>query len=267
MSEILKLLFLGDIVGTPGRLAVLDFLPKIREERGLDFIVTNGENIAAGKGLMPKHAVELMDAGADVVTTGDHVWDQRELAKFLPEEPRVLRPLNTEKNTPGFGSVILETPKGKVGVLQLQGRTFMQPPLPNPFYHGPKGAKLMREQGVKAIFCDFHAEATSEKIAFSRCMDGLVSAVVGTHTHVQTADERIFPGGTAHLSDAGMCGPDDSILGRDIDSVVWRFENCMPTRFPIAKGPVRLCGAFIDIDMETGRAVKIERLSKLISED
>lgn len=264
MSEILHLLFLGDIVGTPGREAVKDFLPLIKEERNLDFIVVNGENVAAGRGLLPKHAIELMRAGAQVITTGDHVWDQRELAEFLPDEPRILRPLNYEKNTPGYGSITLECEKGKVGVMQLQGRSFMQPPLQNPFHHGPKEARRLREEGVKAIFCDFHAETTSETIAFSRSMDGLVSAVVGTHTHVQTADERIFPGGTAHLTDAGMCGPDDSVLGREIDSVVWRFQNSMPTRFPIAKGNVRLCGVFIDIDMETGKTLKIERLSKLI---
>lgn len=268
MSTVLKLLFLGDVVGAPGRKAVIGFLPKVKKERELDFIVVNGENSAAGKGITPKIAIDLMRAGATVITTGDHVWDQRELAEFLVDEPRVLRPLNYETSTPGFGSIILETTKGKVGVMQLQGRTFMQPPLENPFLHGPAEAKRMREEeGVKAIFCDFHAEATSEKIAFSRCMDGLASAVVGTHTHVQTADERIFPGGTAHLSDAGMCGPEDSILGREISSVVWRFENTRPTRFPVAKGPVRLCGAFVDIDMETGKALKIERLSELIEEE
>ncbi len=267
MSTVLRLLFLGDVVGAPGRKAVIDFLPKIKEERELDFIVVNGENSAAGKGITPKIAIEFMRAGAAVVTTGDHVWDQRDLVDFMKDEPRVLRPLNYEARTPGSGSIVLETKKGKVGVMQLQGRTFMQPPLQNPFYHGPKEAKRMREEGVKAIFCDFHAEATSEKVAFSRCMDGLVSGVCGTHTHVQTADERIFPGGTAHLSDAGMCGPDDSVIGRDIDSVLWRFENSMPTRFPIAKGPVRLCGAIIDIDMETGKALKIERLSHLVEDE
>lgn len=267
MSQILHLLFLGDIVGTPGRKAVLDFLPQVREEKSLDFVVVNGENVAAGKGLVPKHAIEFMRAGADVITTGDHVWDQKDLVTFLPDEPRVLRPLNYDKNVPGSGSVTLETDKGKVAVMQLQGRTFMQPPLQNPFYHGPKEAKRLREEGVKAIFCDFHAEATSEAIAFSRCMDGLVSAVIGTHTHVQTADERIFPGGTAHLTDAGMCGAEDSVLGREIASVVWRFENCMPTRLPVAKGEVRLCGVFIDIDLETGKALKIERLSHLVPEE
>lgn len=268
MAETLRLLFLGDIVGTPGRKAVVDFLPEVKKEREIDFIVVNGENVAAGRGIMPKHAIELMRAGAQVVTTGDHVWDQRELAEFLPDEPRILRPLNYEKNTPGNGSIVLETSKGKVAVMQLQGRSYMQPPLQNPFYHGPKEAQRLREEeGAVAIFCDFHAETTSEKIAFSRCMDGKVSAVVGTHTHVQTADEQIFPGGTAYLTDAGMCGPDESVLGRDISSVVWRFENCMPTRFPIAKGPVRLCGVVIDIDMETGKALKIERLSELINEE
>ncbi len=266
MSEILKLLFLGDIVGKPGREAVVNYLAEVRDE--FDVVVVNGENSAAGKGMTPKIARELFEAGAHVITMGDHVWDQRDLAPYMGEEPRILRPLNYEARTPGNGSVVIETPKGKFAAMQLQGRTFIQPPLQNPFYHGPKEAKRLRnEEGVLAIFCDFHAEATSEKIAFSRCLDGLVSAVVGTHTHVQTADERIFPGGTAHLSDAGMCGPDDSVLGREIESVVWRFENSMPTRFPVAKGPVRLCGACIDIDMETGKAVRIERLSHLCTEE
>jgi len=161
MSEVLKLLFLGDVVGSPGRAAVIDFIPKIKEERELDFIVVNGENAAAGKGITPKIAIDIMRAGATVITTGDHVWDQRELTDFLADEPRVLRPLNYEARTPGSGSIVLETKKGKVGVMQLQGRTFMQPPLQNPFHHGPKEAKRMREDGRPCLCCGWYAYARS----------------------------------------------------------------------------------------------------------
>jgi len=211
-------------------------------------------------------SIDLMRAGATVITTGDHIWDQKEISDYLPDEPRLLRPMNFGEDAPGNGSVIIPTDKGKVAIINVMGRTFMNPPLENPFVAMEQEVARLKEEGVKVIFVDFHAETTSEKIAMGRCLDGKVSAVVGTHTHVQTADERIFPGGTAYLTDAGMCGPDDSILGRAVESVVWRFKSSMPTRFPIAKGSVRLCGAVIDIDETTGKAVQIERVSILCSE-
>ena len=263
MSAI-RILFLGDIVGEPGRKAVIDQLPILKQMESLEFIIVNGENAAGGKGITPKIAIDLLRAGAAVITTGDHVWDQPEIVDYFPTEPRLLRPLNYPVGTPGTGSVVLETPKGKVAVIQVQGRSFIQPPLENPFLAAEKEAARLRAEGVTAIVVDMHAETTSEKIAMGRLLDGKVSAVLGTHTHVQTADDSIFPGGTGYLTDAGMCGPEESILGRAIESVVWRFKSSMPTRFPIAKGPVRLCGAILDIDMETGTCLAIRRLSLLL---
>ena len=228
----IRILFLGDIVGEPGRKAVIEQLPILKQTESLDFIIVNGENAAAGKGITPKIAIDLLRAGAAVITTGDHVWDQQDIVPYFPTEPRLLRPINYPDGTPGNGSVVLECAKGRVAVMQAQGRTFMQPALENPFI----------------------------------ALEGRVSAVVGTHTHVQTADETIFPGGTGFLTDAGMCGPEDSVLGRTIESVVWRFKTGMPTRFPIAKGRVRLCGAIVDADSETGACIGIRRLSFQVSE-
>ncbi len=259
----LRILFLGDIVGEPGRKAVIDLLPVVRKEEEIDFIIVNGENAAGGRGITPKIAIDLLRAGAAVITTGDHVWDQNEVIAYFPTEPRLLRPLNYPEGTPGAGVVVLETPKGRVAVMQAQGRTFMQPPLENPFLLAEAEAARLRADGVQVIFVDFHAETTSEKIAMGRHLDGKVSVVAGTHTHVQTADERIFPGGTGFLTDAGMCGPDDSVLGRVVEGVVWRFRTGLPTRFPIAKGAVRICGLLADIDAETGKCQKISRFNRL----
>jgi metallophosphoesterase (TIGR00282 family) len=262
----MRILFLGDVVGSPGRNAVISNLAEIKKENEVDFIIINGENAAGGRGITPKICIDLLRAGAAVVTTGDHVWDQREILDYFPTEPRLLRPINFV-DTPGAGSVVLETAKGKVAVLNAMGRTFMNPPLENPVTLLAAEISRLKEEGVKMMVVDFHAEATSEKIAMGRALDGKVSLVVGTHTHVQTADESIFPGGTAYLTDAGMCGPDVSILGREVDSVVWRFRTGLPTRLPVAKGPVRLCGVIVDLDEETGKANAIKRFSRLIVEE
>ncbi len=262
----LRILFLGDVVGEPGRSAVIDQLPELRKELSLDFIVVNGENAAGGRGITPKIAIDLLRAGAAVITTGDHVWDQQEIVDYFPTEPRLLRPINYPDGTPGAGSVVLETPKGEVAVIQAQGRTFIQPPLENPFLLVDREIERLHARGVKMIFLDFHAETTSEKIAMAYAVDGKASLVVGTHTHVQTADERILAGGTGALTDAGMCGPEESVLGRAVESVVWRFRTGMPTRFPIAKGPVRLCGVVADLDPGSGRCLSIERLSRRIDD-
>ncbi|MBJ7255467.1 MAG: TIGR00282 family metallophosphoesterase [Akkermansiaceae bacterium] len=260
----MRILFLGDVVGEPGRKAVIEQLPLLKQSEGLDFCIVNGENSAGGKGITPRIAIDLLRAGAAVITTGDHVWDQQEIVDYFPTEPRLLRPLNYPEGTPGAGSVVLETAKGKIGVIQAQGRSFIQPPLDNPYLAVEKEVKRLRAAGVFTLVLDFHAETTSEKIAMGRMLDGKVSLVVGTHTHVQTADERIFPGGTGYLTDAGMCGPDESVLGRSVESVVWRFKSGLPTRFPIAKGPVRLCGVVVDVDAETGNCLEIKRLSILL---
>ena len=254
-----NLLFLGDIVGEPGRRAVIELLPALREREGIDFVVVNGENSANGRGITPKISIDLLRAGAAVITTGDHVWDQKEVFSYIDTEPRLLRPLNYPPGTPGQGSVILETAKGKVGVINVQGRTFMQPSLENPFRAMDEEVARMRRE-TPVIFVDVHAETTSEKVAMGRFLDGRVSAVVGTHTHVQTADEQVFPGGTAFLCDAGCCGPSESCLGRDYDAIIRRFVTSLPVPFPIARGEVRLHGAIIAIDPATGRAQSIRRL-------
>ncbi len=263
----IRILFLGDVVGEPGRKAVIEQLPILKQSENLDFVIVNGENSAGGKGITPKIAIDLLRAGAAVITTGDHVWDQQEIVDYFPTEPRLLRPLNYPEGTPGNGSVVLETAKGRVAVMQVQGRSFIQPPLENPYLAAEAEAERLRAEGVGPIVVDYHAETTSEKIAMGRMLDGKVSAVLGTHTHVQTADDTVFPGGTGYLTDAGMCGPEESVLGRTIDSVVWRFRTGLPTRFPVAKGPVRLCGAILEIDVESGRCLEIRRLSRLIEEE
>ena len=263
MSDGLRLLFLGDIVGEPGRKTVFQHLDEIRSSESIDFVVVNGENIAGGRGVTPKLCIELLRHGISVVTTGDHVWDQKEIVEHFETEPRLLRPLNWPKGTVGSGSVVIDTPKGKVAVLNAQGRVFMQPPLECPFIATTAAVERLHAEGVKMIFVDFHAEATSEKVGMGHHLDGKVSAVAGTHTHVQTADERILPGGTAVISDVGMCGPHHSVLGRAVESVVWRFRTGMPTRFPIAKGPVELGGLIVDIDPETGSANSVNRFRKI----
>jgi len=262
----LKILFLGDVVGEPGRRAVIDLLPELKREYDLDFIVVNGENSAGGRGITPKISIDLLRAGASVITTGDHVWDQKDIVGYIDTEPRLLRPVNYPEGTPGHGSIVLDTPKGKVGVINVQGRTFMQPVLENPFYALERAVEEMRQE-TNIIFVDAHSETTSEKIAIGRFLDGKVSAVVGTHTHVQTADEQIFPGGTAFLCDAGMCGPTESILGRDIDAILSRFLTSMPTNFPVARGPVAVCGALVTIDQGTGRATAIERFRRTVARE
>ncbi|MGA3171269.1 MAG: TIGR00282 family metallophosphoesterase [Chthoniobacteraceae bacterium] len=257
----LTLLFLGDIIGEPGRRAVIETVPVWKRERGIDFVVVNGENAAGGRGITPKITIDLLRAGVAVITTGDHVWDQKELAPYIDSEPRLLRPVNYPDGAPGQGFIVLDTPKGKVAVVNVQGRTFMQPQIDNPFHVLDSVIPRIREE-TPVIFVDAHAETTSEKIAIGRFLDGRVSAVIGTHTHTQTADERIFPGGTAFLCDAGMCGPTESVLGREIEPIVQRFIHAMPVSFPVARGPVALCGALVEIDETTGRAISIQRVAE-----
>lgn len=259
----LTILFLGDVVGEPGRNAVIANLARLKEAHAVDFVVVNGENAAGGRGITPKITIDLLRAGASVITTGDHIWDQKEIISFIDTEPRLLRPVNYPPGAPGNGSIVLETAKGKVGVIDVQMRTFMQPILENPFPTVEAAVAAMRQQ-TPIIFVDAHGETTSEKIAIGRFLDGKVSAVIGTHTHVQTADEQIFPGGTAFLCDAGMCGPANSILGRSIEPIVNRFISNLPALFPVARGEVRLCGAVVSIDETTGRALGITRINELI---
>ncbi|MDB9741782.1 TIGR00282 family metallophosphoesterase [Akkermansiaceae bacterium] len=259
-----RLLFLGDIVGEPGRKAVMRSLPELRQNLNLDLIIVNGENSAGGRGITPTIANKLFSSGADVITTGDHVWDQKEILDYFPTQPNIIRPLNYPKESPGKGSVIIETPKGPIAIMNLQGNTFMNPPLANPFLEVEKELQRIATHNVKMIFLDFHAETTSEKIAMGYHLDGHISAMAGTHTHVQTADERILPNGTAHITDAGMCGPEHSVLGRNVESVLWRFKSSMPTRFPIASGDVKLSGCIVEIDPSNGKAISITRYNEIV---
>lgn len=257
----LTILFLGDIVGEPGRSAVIARLAELKQKHAVDFIIVNGENAAGGRGITPKIAIDLLRAGVSVITTGDHIWDQKDVIPFIGTEPRLLRPINYPAGAPGSGWIVLETAKGKVGVIDVQCRTFMQPILENPFPAVEAAVNKMRDE-TRNIFVDVHGETTSEKIALGRFLDGKVSAVIGTHTHVQTADEQIFPGGTAFMCDAGMCGPTESILGRAVDPIVKRFISNLPSSFPVAKGEVRLRGVLIEIDETSGHAVRISRLDE-----
>ncbi len=256
-----RLLFIGDVVGAPGRKAVASLLPGLRQQHGVDVVVANGENSAGGSGITPDTAADLFAAGVDVITCGDHLFDQPEVAELLDSETRFVRPLNHPPGTPGQGSTVWEHPGlPAVAILNLQGRTFM-PPMENPFHAARAEVKRLRGL-ARVIFVDMHAEATSEKIAMARMLDGQVSAVIGTHTHVQTADEQILPGGTAFLCDAGFTGPHDSCLGRDYEPVIRRFLTGAPQRFHVARGRVLLQGALIEIDPESGCARSIRRISE-----
>ena len=239
------------------------FLPRLRETLGLDFLVANGENSAGGSGITPATASEIFEAGVDVITCGDHLWDQREVVALLNNEPRFVRPENYPEGTPGQGFCVQQIDDlPPIGVLNLQGQTFMKP-IENPFYAADAAVDELREQ-TPIILVDMHAETTSEKIAMGRFLDGRVSAVIGTHPHVQTADEHIFPGGTAFLCDAGCTGPQESILGREIEPIIQRFLTYQPQRFAVASKQVTLNGAVMDIDELSGKGTSIDRLSELL---
>lgn len=250
----MKILFIGDVVGSPGRQAVAMLVPRLRQERGLDLVIVNGENSAHGAGLSESTTEALLASGCDVITTGDHVWDQKGFEKSIELEPRIVRPLNYPAGTPGRGSVVVNG----VGVINVLGRVFM-PATECPFRTTQAEVARLRQQ-TNVIVVDIHAEATSEKIALGRFLDGQVSAVLGTHTHVPTADEQILPKGTAFISDVGMTGPHDSVLGRDVDAVIKRFVTGMPTKLEVASGNVILNGVIVDVDESSGRARSIERV-------
>jgi 2',3'-cyclic-nucleotide 2'-phosphodiesterase len=259
----MRLLFIGDVVGEPGRRAVKLILPRLVSGHSVEVVVANGENAAGGSGITPTIAEELFGYGIHAITCGDHLWDQKEVTQLLLKEKRFVRPGNYPDGVPGQGATILELPGlPPVGVMNLQGRTFM-PPLENPFTLAKQMAKSLRVV-TPIILLDMHAEATSEKIAMGRMLDGQVSAVVGTHTHVQTADEQIFPGGTAFLCDAGMTGPHDGCLGREVAPIIERFLQNTPQRFHVATERILLQGALIDIDAKTGKASAIRRVSEAI---
>ncbi|CAF0689241.1 conserved hypothetical protein [Candidatus Methylacidithermus pantelleriae] len=256
--RVMRIAFLGDVVGEPGRQAVKEAIAWLREQWDPDFFVVNGENAAGGKGITPRIAYELLRYGADVITLGDHAWDQREVIPFFAEEPRLIRPLNYPPGTPGSGFVVVEGNGKKLAVISAQGRTFMGVPVDNPFILIREILPELRAQ-TPCVLVDFHAEATSEKLAMGWHLDGLVSAVVGTHTHVQTADDRVLPGGTAYITDVGFCGAHDSVIGREKQSVIQRYLTLLPTRMILATEGIQADGVILVIDEKTGRAQKIER--------
>jgi metallophosphoesterase (TIGR00282 family) len=254
-----RILFLGDVVGEPGRLALKIGIPELIDQFAPDFIVVNGENSAGGNGITPKLAYEIFRCKVDVITLGDHTWDQREIFPFFSEEPRLIRPFNYPADCPGQGYIVVSGNGIKLGVINGLGRTFMIPQVDNPFTTIDPILNKIREE-TNLILIDFHAETTSEKIAFGCMLDGRVTAVVGTHTHIQTADEKIFHKGTAFITDVGFCGPQDSILGREKLAIIERFKTGMPQRMPIASNDIRLMGVVIDADPETGKATAIQRI-------
>ncbi|KAF0185164.1 MAG: hypothetical protein FD164_292 [Nitrospirae bacterium] len=255
----MKVLFIGDVVGRVGRIAVRSLLPNIVSRYKIDVVIANGENVAGGFGITELTAFELFTAGIQVITTGNHVWDKKETLEYISREPRLLRPLNYPPGAPGASSAIISLPEGKkLAVLNVSGRIFMQS-LDCPFRTAQ--AEIERLRGITSnIIIDFHAEATSEKISFGYYVDGTVSAVVGTHTHVQTADEKILDGGTAYITDVGMTGPVNSVIGIDRHQIVERFLTMMPRKFEVASGKAMLCAVVIELDASSGRATAIQRL-------
>ena len=261
----MRILFIGDIVGEPGRRAVQRLVPRIMERENVQFVIANGENVAGGSGITPSLADDLYSFGVDVITSGDHIWKRKELLDRLATDKKLLRPANYPKETPGFGSTVVESESGiKVGVICLVGRVFMQP-VECPFRFAKDEADRLKNS-TNIIIVDMHAEATSEKIALGWYLDGIVSAIVGTHTHVQTADEKILPNGTAFICDAGMTGPFDGVIGRKKEQILTRFITQMPTRFEMAEGDIQLHGVVIDIDEKTGKARSIKRVQERLEE-
>ena len=258
----MNILFIGDIVGSPGRAAVKGLLPGLRKARGIDVVIANAENSAGGSGITQRVARDLFQSGCDILTSGDHVWRRPEIIDLMHTQTHIMRPLNFPKMTPGHGSTVFKTETGaKVGVICLLGRVFIDAMVESPFRIIQDEVKALQKE-TPVIVVDFHAEATSEKVAMGWFLDGQVSAVLGTHTHIQTADEKILPRGTAFLTDAGMTGPYDSVIGRNKDRIIERFLTGMPTRFELGKGDVQLHGAVVEIDAATGRAVRIERIQE-----
>ena len=254
----MKILFIGDVVGKGGRRAVTELLPTLMGE-GIDFVIANGENASGGMGITPPHAEQLLDRGVDCITSGNHIWRKKELIPFLEQEPRLLRPANYPPGIPGRGGGIYTTSGGeKVGVLNLEGRIFMRS-LESPFKTAEEHISSLRRE-TKVIIVDFHAEATSEKMALGWFLDGEVSAVLGTHTHVQTADERVLPGGTAYITDVGMTGPRDSVIGVKKEIALERFLTMLPNKFEPATGNMELQGVIVEVDEKTGLGLGIRRV-------
>ena len=257
----MRILFLGDIVGRPGREIISELLPDLREKENIDFVIANGENAAGGSGLTPKITEDLLGSGIDVLTSGDHIWNKREIYEFLNKTERLIRPANYPEGAPGKGFTVLDVgSRGKICVINIIGRVFMDA-VDCPFKMVRKVVEQVKET-AKVIVVDIHAEATSEKVAMGWYLDGLVSIVAGTHTHIQTADEKILPKGTAYITDCGMTGPYDSVIGRKQESILARFLTQMPTRFEMAENDVEMHGIIAEISDLTGKAESIKRVQE-----
>ncbi|HDL17905.1 MAG TPA: TIGR00282 family metallophosphoesterase [Bacteroidetes bacterium] len=255
-----NLLFIADIVGEPGLQITEKLLPGLMKKYNVDFCIVNGENVTEGKGINDQDLATLINLRVDVITSGNHIWDTFKSVNTLKKDNRILRPANYPKGNPGIGHKVIENSKGiKLGVLNLQGRIFMTP-IDNPFAVALEKIQILKKQ-TNLIFIDFHAEATAEKITMGWYLDGKVSAVVGTHTHVQTADERIFPQGTAFITDAGMTGAIDSVIGMKKEVALHRFMYSTNQKYQVAKENLHFCGVVITIDNETGKSVSIERIN------
>ena len=256
----IRLLFIGDIVGKPGRDCLRVGLAGLLDYHQVDFVIANAENAAGGFGITREIGEQLLDLGVDVMTSGNHIWDKKEALDYIGTEPRLLRPANFPPGAPGNGSYVARSRDGRsVGIVNVMGRVFMTP-LDDPFVAAEQAIVKLRER-TRVVFVDFHAEATSEKLAMGWHLDGKATAVVGTHTHVQTADERILPGGTAYLTDVGMTGPHDSIIGVEVAPALARFKTAMPQKFETATGNPRLNAVIVEADEQSGRATDVERLS------
>ncbi len=256
----LRILFVGDIVGKPGREAIRRFLKPLQQEYTIDVTIANAENAAAGKGLTKEIAEELFDYGIQFFTMGNHVWDNRDILNFIDQETRMIRPANYPIGAPGQGSGLIRINGCKIGVLNLSGRVYMTP-LDDPFSGAIRWINQLRQE-TPIVFVDFHAEATSEKVALGWFLDGKVSAVVGTHTHIQTTDFRVLPQGTAYITDVGMTGPRDSVLGIKKEIIINRFLTQLPAKFELATGPIQINAVVIDIDEKSGKALKIEAIQR-----
>ncbi|MBW1973717.1 MAG: TIGR00282 family metallophosphoesterase [Deltaproteobacteria bacterium] len=254
----MRILFIGDIIGRVGRRAIGNFLPKIIDKEQIGFVIANGENLAGGIGITPDTAKELFKMGVDVITTGNHVWKKKEIIPYLKEEERILRPINYPELAPGRGFGIYNKEDKKVGVINAEGRIFMNS-LDCPFRTTLDAVEEIK-RSTSIIIVDFHAEATSEKEALGWFLDGKISALIGTHTHVQTNDDRILPGGTGYITDAGMTGPVDSVIGINKDIAIKRFLSQMPYKFEVAKGEVELNGVIIDVEDISGKCINISKI-------
>lgn len=257
----MKILFIGDIVGSPGREAIKKLIGPLKQDLEIDFVIANAENASGGSGITSKVADELFSYGVDALTSGDHIWKKTEIFELINREERILRPLNFPSGAPGRGAAVFKAKNGlKVGVINVNGRVFMEA-LECPFKTALAASEELAKE-TKIIIVDIHAEATSEKVALGWYLDGKVSAVLGTHTHIQTADEKILPKGTAYLTDAGMTGPYDSVIGRRVEDVLTRFLSSIPVRFEVAQENIQLHGALVEIDEKSGKAISILRVQK-----